>query len=53
MAAERGRMDIVKHLVGKRANINIQDNNGVNFILMTVGTHCVYLETVLTRVVVV
>ena len=32
MAAEIDRMDIVKHLVHNGADINIQDNNGVNYI---------------------
>ena len=29
VAAERGYLKIVEYLVGKEADINIQDNNGV------------------------
>ena len=30
VAAEKGRFNIIKPLVDKEANINIEDNNGVN-----------------------
>ena len=35
LAAERAHMDVVKYLAGRGADVNIQDDNGVN-ILMTV-----------------
>ena len=34
MAAEQGDFDKVKNLVGKRANVNIKDDDGVSTVLI-------------------
>ena len=37
MAAQQGNLAEVKNLVGKRANVNIKDDNGVSTVLLLIS----------------